>query len=167
MSISIIKDGNKSVMAHEIDWFSKTNSLKIHKWRSVETQTDGHGVIPWKWHLNVMKPCDIIFFLFVLKLIFVLQALLTDCKPTGLYQQDEGCPAESKGGGSMPSVWVKSPTEPRHIRRISNMEIGTGEFQKSPQVLQWSQELHIAIKKRFWPTDVSLLNIWPKCYSFS
>lgn len=29
------------------------------------------------------------------------------------------------------------------------MEIGTGEFQKSPQVLQWSQELHIAIKKRF------------------
>lgn len=33
----------KSVMAHRIDWFCKINSLKIHKYTSIETQTDGQG----------------------------------------------------------------------------------------------------------------------------
>lgn len=109
-------------------------------------------VIAWKWHFIVMKPCDAIFFFFLSRNwfwnLYVLQALLTDCKAIGLYQQDEGCPAESKGDGRMPSVWVKTPTEPWHISRISNMEIGTGEFQKSPQVFQWSQASDIAIKKK-------------------
>lgn len=117
------------------------------------------GVIAWKWHFIVMKPCDFSFFFLSWNWFWnpcVLQALLTDCKAIGLYQQDEGCPAESKGDGRMPSVWVKTPTELWHIRRISNMEIGTGEFQKSPQVLRWSQALDIAIKKRDFDLLMSL-----------
>lgn len=145
-------------MAHGIDWFCKTNLLKIHKCTSVETQTDGQESLHESSILSWWSP--VIFFFFLSWNWFwnpyVLQALLTDCKAIGLYQQDDGCPAESKGDGRMPSVWVKTPTELWHIRRISNMEIGTGEFQKSPQVLRWSQALDIAIKKRDFDLLMSL-----------
>lgn len=158
MSISIIKDGKKNLSwLTELIGFAKLIHLRftnVHqlKVRLMDRSHCMEGAfyfdealwynfffLSWNWFWN----------------LYDLQALLTDCKAIGLYQQDEGCPAESKGGGRMPSVWEKTPTEPWHIRRISNMEIGTGEFQKSPQVLQRSQALDIAIKKRFWSTHVS------------
>lgn len=80
-----------------------------------------------------MKPCDNnfgVWFFFPLKLILksvhVLHAFLMDCKPTRPYQRDDGCPAESKGGGSMPSVLAKSPTEPWHISHRGILKVSSG-----------------------------------------
>lgn len=43
------KEGEKrSITAHGIDCFCKTDSLKIHKRVSVETQSDGHWAISYQ-----------------------------------------------------------------------------------------------------------------------
>lgn len=71
-----------------------------------------------------MNPQDTILIVFVLELLFksayVSHTLLMDSKPVRVYQQDSGCPAESKGSGRMPSVLAKSPQD--------HGTLSTGEF---------------------------------------